>query len=1330
MARLALTIGGAIAGAAAAYFTGNPEFIQLGMSLGALAGGIIASLVLPGARQYGPRINDLAVMSSAPGQVIPLLWGTMRLGTQIIWSSGLQETSHTQSAKGGPSTTTYTYTVSFAAGVCQGPAVVSRIWGDSKLVYNKGGADTNNRGTWNTSTTYNINDLVSYTDPHDTNSKTATYTYICLVTNIGQVPTNGGFWAVDLVDSSANATKYSIPTVYPGTETQTADPTIVAAEGADLTPAYRGLCYLVWEDFPLADFGNRLPNMRVEVTSNGTTTQSITQIPWTPSGTPPVPNWVVLDPQGATCWSFTGGNASCYIERIDLGSNGVVASGQLDMTTLSNWNGGSGGVVAGCGGVMCVDNDGNLWGFGRVNSIPGMVGIDGWTFKAISFFPFFNTPTSGNNVCNSVVAIQSFVSTQTGRSYIVGYGNQSYASLESSVGYIVFCLDTQAMLGNTFNPLQPQNSYPPLVGMWYWVYPGEQLSPPLWPPGTPPVNPTPPGYYVELIPLQSTPVIDPTTGNCFFLFGAQYYYGGGGGPTDLWIIATVNVLGETTVLDTSLPDGPVFVETVVSTFEPGVGGYPVSAGVGRAMFWNAADGTLIVMTSTGAWLRIQPGSTTILEQVGGAGNPQFYVSGGTISGSWMGNFTGSACVVASMMSGQVLDGILLAPDPDDPAHNTLVVSAVDFTTIETLDPGTFPNAPSGGSAWMGNTGQQSVVYESSTNSVLCVSATKFFVYRIYLDRISTAGLTADIIVADICKLAGLDSTTYNTAALAGTAVEGYVVASLSPAKDMINALGQAFFFEGRESDFVLQFLPRGQNPVLSVPETDLGQARDNTEMQLMLGQEQDVPKSVEIVYVNPFTDYQQGTQKKIRHSRTKKTLNLTSVSLPIVMTASQAAQLAQKMMWTAESQRRAYNTNFWKALYMRLDPCDVIQFAYHGMELVGRVTESTVGQNFVSAIKLGGEDSNSYVSTVTGNEGQFVGQTLTGIVNTLLWMLDLPYLRDVDADATGNTGYYFAMAPSATGTWSAGVLYESANNTTFNQVDSVTTSISYGIAQNVLAAPQSPASWDYTSVLTLKMVQGAAPTGDTPLDVLNGTNVAVLYPSLEIIQFTTVTDNPDGTITLSELLRGRRGTEWACAAHYVGEKVLFPLTGGIKHEQVPLSDINSQLYYKGVTAGQDINAGTTQTVTLVGRDLKPYSPTTPVGQLSAGNWTIGWNRRTRLGGNLADLTGVVPLAEDGQGYQVDILKLVSGNLTVVRSFVVVTNSVTYTAAQQTTDFGSPQTSIQVNVYQISGQVGKGFPSYALINTSIASLPPVDTAPAMSQQELGDIIGSGFTVNGQ
>ena len=52
---------------------------------------------------------------------------------------------------------------------------------------------------------------------------------------------------------------------HPGDEMQATDPLIVAKEGAANAPAYRGLAYIVFEMLPLADFGNRIPQLTFEV---------------------------------------------------------------------------------------------------------------------------------------------------------------------------------------------------------------------------------------------------------------------------------------------------------------------------------------------------------------------------------------------------------------------------------------------------------------------------------------------------------------------------------------------------------------------------------------------------------------------------------------------------------------------------------------------------------------------------------------------------------------------------------------------------------------------------------------------------------------------------------------------------------------------------------------------------------------------------------------------------------------------------------------------------------------------------------------------------------
>lgn len=70
--------------------------------------------------------------------------------------------------------------------------------------------------------------------------------------------TNGGFY-------SATLSKWGNPAIriYPGSETQMPDPVIIADQGADAAPAYRGTAYMVIENLLLP--GGQLPNVTVEV---------------------------------------------------------------------------------------------------------------------------------------------------------------------------------------------------------------------------------------------------------------------------------------------------------------------------------------------------------------------------------------------------------------------------------------------------------------------------------------------------------------------------------------------------------------------------------------------------------------------------------------------------------------------------------------------------------------------------------------------------------------------------------------------------------------------------------------------------------------------------------------------------------------------------------------------------------------------------------------------------------------------------------------------------------------------------------------------------------
>ncbi|MBW6505587.1 MAG: glycoside hydrolase/phage tail family protein [Rhodobacteraceae bacterium] len=77
----------------------------------------------------------------------------------------------------------------------------------------------------------------------------------------GEITRIGRVWA----DGAEVATEKLNMRVYTGTQTQQADPKIEVVEGAGMAPAYRGIAYVVFEDLPLAEFGNRVPQFNFEV---------------------------------------------------------------------------------------------------------------------------------------------------------------------------------------------------------------------------------------------------------------------------------------------------------------------------------------------------------------------------------------------------------------------------------------------------------------------------------------------------------------------------------------------------------------------------------------------------------------------------------------------------------------------------------------------------------------------------------------------------------------------------------------------------------------------------------------------------------------------------------------------------------------------------------------------------------------------------------------------------------------------------------------------------------------------------------------------------------
>jgi hypothetical protein len=158
------------------------------------------------------------------------------------------------------------------------------------------------------------------------------------------------------------------------------------------------------------------------------------------------------------------------------------------------------------------------------------------------------------------------------------------------------------------------------------------------------------------------------------------------------------------------------------------------------------------------------------------------------------------------------------------------------------------------------------------------------------------------------------------------------------------------------------------------------------------------------------------------------------------------------------------------------------------------------------------------------------------------------------------------------------------------------------------------------------------------------------------------------------------------ASHQAGETVLLLDPATLTHVS-SLDEVGLGRLFRTVSIGSDPSLPTAIEFVNQAASLKPYAPVHITGSRNgAGDLAIAWVRRTRYGGDWRDLVDV-PLNEASEAYEVDVLGSAGQ---VVRTIASSTTSVAYTATDQIADFGSPQSSITLAVYQISAAVGRGF----------------------------------------
>ena len=201
MATIVLQAVGSAVGGA----LGGPVGAVIGRTLGAIGGSYIDNQLFgPGDQVVeGPRLEGAQVLSSRDGATIPKVFGSARISGEIIWATHFNEVQQVQKTSQG----------------------------------GKGGGPTTSVSSYS----YYANFAIGLCE--------------------GEIACIRRIWADGrLLDQTEHTIR-----PYKGTDDQALDSLIEAKQGTGNAPAFRGLAYVVFENFPLEEYGNRIPQIAVEV---------------------------------------------------------------------------------------------------------------------------------------------------------------------------------------------------------------------------------------------------------------------------------------------------------------------------------------------------------------------------------------------------------------------------------------------------------------------------------------------------------------------------------------------------------------------------------------------------------------------------------------------------------------------------------------------------------------------------------------------------------------------------------------------------------------------------------------------------------------------------------------------------------------------------------------------------------------------------------------------------------------------------------------------------------------------------------------------------------
>jgi hypothetical protein len=550
-------------------------------------------------------------------------------------------------------------------------------------------------------------------------------------------------------------------------------------------------------------------------------------------------------------------------------------------------------------------------------------------------------------------------------------------------------------------------------------------------------------------------------------------------------------------------------------------------------------------------------------------------------------------------------------------------------------------------------------------------------------RLGAVSLAA--LVRHLCLRAGMPEALIDVSGLWG-AVEGYAITALEAPRSSISTLARHFGFDAIETEGMIRFVMRGRASVLTLAHDDLVASREGEALELVRAQETELPQALKWQVARADEDYDAALVEARRI--TVDTTRIASESFPMAIPPEEAERRCRRALMEAWIGRESATFRL-PPSRLALDPADVVRLVHDGREIELRlVSIADSDGRGVDAVR---QDRAAYdLPPGDPRPASLTRSVVFGAPDVVL--LDLPQLSE---DQPAHRPMVAAHAVPWPGEMA---VFRSPSTDGFNLLTTFGGRARIGtLVSDFYPGPTS--RFDLGNALVVDLVSGTLESV-TDLTLFGGANALAVESApgkWEIVQAGAAELIAPSRYRLTRLLRGQRGTEAAVGNPTPAGARVVVLDSALAALPIAEADLGLPWNLRIGPAARAVSDAsyTALAFTPAGRGLVPFAPVhvaQPWRQArSLGDLTIRWTRRSRALVADAWEQVEVPLAEDEESYDVQILD----GAVVKRTLTSSTTSVLYAAAQQTTDWGAPlgpgQT-LSIRIYQLSNRLGRGDPA--------------------------------------